>query len=267
MYFENDNKLVLKNGVYISNEIGDISFPETGYEACFQIEENSFWFNHRNDCLATVIENYSIEKTFFDVGGGNGYVSKHIQDKGFDTYLVEPGLDGILNAQKRGVKNLINSVFDDNFKNSSIPNIGIFDVLEHINNDKSFLENLNKKLQTNGVLYLTVPAYQFLWSFEDVAAGHFRRYTKKKLEELLKNTNFDIVYSTYIFHFLPLPVFVFRTLPSLLTKRKEVNNAENEHKKNNSKILDCFLKKELDCLKKHKSIPFGGSCLIVAKKK
>ena len=53
----------------------------------------------------------------------------------------------------------------------------LLDVLEHIENDKEFLILIKKKLKINGRLLITVPAFEKLWSSEDDAAGHFRRYT------------------------------------------------------------------------------------------
>ena len=38
-------------------------------------------------------------------------------------------------------------------------------------------------MKENGRLYATVPSYSFLWSEEDILAGHFRRYTLKGLSK------------------------------------------------------------------------------------
>ena len=97
------------NGIWYSKQNSKISYPEHGNQECFEIEDKSYWFVHRNKVLKHVIKSYSDGKSFFDVGGGNGYVTKAIQDLGIDAYLIEPGIHGIKNAENRGVKNLINS--------------------------------------------------------------------------------------------------------------------------------------------------------------
>ena len=35
-----------------------ISYPEEENEACFQIEDQSFWFRHRNDCIRELVRNF-----------------------------------------------------------------------------------------------------------------------------------------------------------------------------------------------------------------
>ena len=119
---------------------------------------------------------------------------------------------------------------------------------------------------------LTVPSFNFLWSKDDVAAGHFRRYKLKEIENILKKAGFEITYSTYIFSVLPIPVFIFRTIPTLLGLNKNKNVFES-HNKNHSKksIFEKILNKiwalELMRVKSGKRILFGGSCLVLAKKK
>ena len=67
--------------------------------------------------------------------------------------------------------------FDFNLYN--INGIGLFDVLEHIENDKEFLSKLLNKLKKGARIYITVPAHNFLWSEIDRHGGHFRRHNKK----------------------------------------------------------------------------------------
>jgi SAM-dependent methyltransferase len=268
-FFSENNSLFLKDGIYYSNDKAEISYPEDGNEDCFQIEEHSFWFKHRNRCILSAIKNYTKQKTFFDVGGGNGFVSKFLQDNGFETYLLEPGLKGIFNAQKRGVKNLINSALDDNIQNNSVSNIGIFDVLEHIQDDLSFLKNIHQKLTNEGLLFITVPAYRFLWSNEDIYAGHYRRYRIKKIKHLLKKAGFQIEYASYFFSILILPIFIFRTIPSVFSKRRKVNlnkNIRQHRQSNSSSLVQKIWNWEIRKISKLSKIHFGSSCLIVAKK-
>lgn len=267
-----NEKFEYKNGIYFSLKRDSISYPEEGNQNCFQIEEDSFWFKHRNNLLITLINKFCKNKVFFDVGGGNGFVSKGVQNSGIETVLIEPGVEGCLNAQKRGVNHIICSTLSEaGFTKNSLDAIGLFDVVEHIEDDSSFLEDCNHFLKSQGYIFITVPAYSFLWSHDDVYAGHFRRYTLKSIQSVLERSGFKISYKTYIFSFLPLPIFLFRTLPSKMRKYKpiELSKSQNEHKKKGlmSKVLDLVLKREEHKINNLKMIPFGGSCLIVAQKK
>jgi len=270
------NNLESINGIWYSKSSSHISYPEEGHDLLFQIEAQSFWFQHRNNCILETLKKYPSPGVFFDIGGGNGVVSLELEHNDIDTVLVEPGKQGALNAKKRGVTQVVCSTLEDaGFKNNSLPALGVFDVLEHIQDDRGFLKHLNRYLKPEGRLYITVPAYNFLWSYQDRYAGHFRRYTLKSINKILNETGFTVEYSTYIFSFLWLPIFLFRSLPGKLGLKKE--KAAEKSKRRITKELSpgnrilgnsihwlCRL--ELNRLKKSRRIPFGGSCLAVSKK-
>ncbi len=268
------NNIVLnESGIYFSKSESDISYPEEGNESCMQLEENSFWFKHRNDIIAEGIKAFNGDRTFFDVGGGNGFVAKRIQDEGRDVVLVEPGKKGVYNAQKRGVRNVVCSTLENaGFVKEKVESFGMFDVVEHIEDDLAFMKEINGYLQKDGKVYITVPAYKMLWSKEDDYAGHFKRYTLKTIEELLIQSGFKVEYSTYFFSVLPLPIFLFRTIPSFLGFNKKSNDLDkhkNEHafrKKAFSKLLNRIWKWELSLVSKRRKIRVGGSCFIIGSK-
>jgi hypothetical protein len=67
---------------------------------------------------------------------------------------------------------------------------------------------------------VTVPSYQWLWSEEDVHAGHFRRYTKASLREAVQGSGFRTERLEYIFASLVAPALLARRLPFLLGQRR-----------------------------------------------
>ena len=267
------NIIKADNGIYYSRSESSISYPDEGNDNYLQIEQDSFWFNHRNNIIAESVQKHSAKKVFFDIGGGNGFVAKRIQDEGINTVLVEPGKIGAQNAYNRGIRNVLCSTLQDgDFIPNSIESVGLFDVIEHIEDDHAFLNNINKYLKDDGYIYLTVPAYNFLWSNEDTDAGHFRRYSITEINELLKKCGFNIVQSTYIFSILPIPIFLFRSLPSKLGLNKhssDLQKHKNEHKQNKgvlNKILQRVWNWELHRVNSNKKIPIGGSCFVIGKK-
>jgi hypothetical protein len=186
--------------------------------------------------------------------------------------LVEPGQAGAINAKKRGVPHVIcATTHTAQFKPGIIPTIGVFDVVEHIEDDIGFLNHLWDLLVPGGMLYLSVPAYQSLWSQEDVESGHFRRYTLNNLNTKIQNSSFDISYSSYIFTYLSFVIFVMRTIPY---KLKLINfRLTNSIKKDHSSVkgigtivINFFHKWELNKVINRKRIPLGASCMIAARK-
>ena len=259
------------DGVWRTDIHEEISYPLDGHDILFGIEDNSFWFRHRNTCIIEIMTHYPPGEFILDIGGGNGFVSKGIQDQGYDVVLLEPGIEGIWNAKKRGVINIIHGTLESvNFMKQSIPSIGLFDVLEHIQDDISFLKQIHQLLKDNGRLYITVPAYNFLFSSEDKHAGHFRRYTRKELCRKLRSAGYCIEYDSYFFHFLPFCIVLFRIIPDYLGKKeKNVNDVKRAHENKKGiagSIMNGLLHWELNMIRKKRRIPFGGSCLIVASK-
>src|SRR4030095_4970802 len=94
--------------------------------------------------------------------------------------------------------------------------IGMFDVLEHIEDDAQALRALHGMLADGGRLYATVPAHRRLWSAADRDAGHFRRYTTRQLRGLFGRCGFDLDVCSYYFWPLPLPMLLLRSLPEWL---------------------------------------------------
>jgi len=208
------------DGIWFNKEYEEqpeLSYQKDGHDLYLQIEENSFWFNYRNQCINKAIQNFHSGNIFYDVGGGNGYVSRFLEKKGHNTVLVEPSIHGCKNAKSRGLKNIYCMPFEDVQIQTTEPiSAGLFDVIEHIEDHHSFLKNIKNKIPKGSKIFITVPAYNSLWSHEDIIAGQYRRYTKNSLENVIKDVGLKTVYSSYFFSFLPIPIFLFRSLPFLM---------------------------------------------------
>ena len=62
---------------------------------------------------------------------------------------------------------------------------------------KKLLTSLNKILKKNGLIIVTVPAYQFLFSKKDQALKHFRRYNITNGLKKLFNSDFKTLKISY----------------------------------------------------------------------
>jgi hypothetical protein len=270
---EYSSELIKNDGIFFAKNKREISYPIDGHKIHFQVEDNSFWFIHRNNCIIELVKKYSPGNPFFDIGGGNGFISKGLIENGVQAVLLEPGIQGCLNAKDRKIENIVCSTLEDaSFKANSIPTIGLFDVVEHIENDFIFLKSIHDLITKNGYIFITVPAFNFLWSNEDLFLGHYRRYTLKRLKTKLKGIGFKIEYSTYFFSILPIPIFFFRTLPGLIGLKKTPQKVDvflKELQPDNGifmKFLLRILEFELKRIKSVRKIPFGSSCLVIARK-
>ncbi len=260
-------------GIWRARHTAPVSYPEEGNAACFQLEDSSFWFRHRNRCIEAAVERWVPTGFILDVGGGNGYVAGGLIAAGHPTALLEPGDEGARNARNgRHIPDVICGTLQSAaIKPSTVPAIGLFDVLEHIEDDRRFLGELHRVLVPGGLIYVTVPAYQWLWSITDVEAGHYRRYTRRELASRFAAAGFDLQYETYFFEPLLPPFYLMRTLPFRLgfTRPREIGRYETEHAGGGrwlSDLLQALLAREVTAIQEGRSLATGTSCLLVARK-
>ena len=123
------------------------------------------------------------------------------------------------------------------------------------------------------MLYLTVPVYKFLWSHEDDKAGHFHRYSLNQILKRVTHAGFKISYSTYISQWLVFAVGLFRALPYRWKLRPPSKNKSAQFKKYHIlkkgfafNLLSSFLKHKRSKVAKRLKLPFGGSCMLAARK-
>jgi SAM-dependent methyltransferase len=260
-----------RSGIWVAESDTTISYPEEGNDLCYALEDDSFWFRHRNEAIVALLRRFPPPGMLFDVGGGNGFVAAAIERAGWQTVVVEPGRRGAENARARGLSRVVCATTDTaGFAAGSLPAVGLFDVLEHIADDVQFLKSLRRLMLPGGRIYLTVPAYQFLWSSEDTAAGHCRRHTTASVARALKAAGFQLEYQTYLFWFLPPAVFMLRTIPSWFGWRgaPSLRSARREHARGRGFagwLIEKALGWERTRLARGQKIPIGGSCFAVAR--
>lgn len=259
------------DGTWTSRKRRDVSYPSVGNDWCRELEDASFWFRHRNAVIVSLVDRLSPNGAIFDVGGGNGYVSRGLQRAGFESVLLEPG-SGALHARSRGLDHVIHATLEDaGLRDGSVPSFGLFDVLEHIDDERRFLRRLHRSLAPGGRLYLTVPAYQGLWSRDDDFAGHFRRYTTNSLARALSESGFRVRYTTYMFAFLVPAIFALRAVPSWFGIRPAATlaSSKREHREIGGiggALLNGLLSRELRCIRSGGRVAIGSSCVAVAER-
>lgn len=259
-------------GIYVADGSERVSYPQDGHAACLQVEDHSFWFRHRNACIAALVERYPFDGTLLDLGGGNGFVSQMLRAAGHDVVLLEPGYAGALNARRQRQLDQVvcATVQQAAFPPASFGAIGLFDVIEHVEDDHAFLDELTPLLHPGGRLYLTVPCHQWLWSQADVDAGHFRRHTLRSMRTLLAD-HFEVDYISYFFQPLVLPQWLLRALPWRIGLGRQVRLSDRaEHGAGDgfaARLLARLLEGEAATIAHGARIRFGASCLVAARRR
>jgi ubiquinone/menaquinone biosynthesis C-methylase UbiE len=96
---------------------------------------------------------------------------------------------------------------------NSVNAILLLDVIEHIEDEISFLKSLPEYrfIHKETVFLITVPAFQTLFAGHDVVLGHFRRYSNKTLRNRLKQAGYTTNYERYFFVTL-IPPRIFQVI-------------------------------------------------------
>ncbi|MEM7411070.1 MAG: class I SAM-dependent methyltransferase [Myxococcota bacterium] len=192
-----------------------MAYPDQARGVFAAVEDGSFWFEHRNQVLASLLQCFPPPGRLFDVGGGNGYQARFFEGLGLSTALVEPGAEGCVIARRRGVDWVIQGHWQDlGFGPETVGAVGLFDVLEHLEDPGTLVQAAVDALIPGGRLYATVPAHPWLWSDEDEIAQHQRRYRRGEFEQLLASRGLELEWSSACFGALVGPIWVGRSLPS-----------------------------------------------------
>lgn len=145
-------------------------------------------------------------KKLVEVGAGTGSFSEMLlHEKPENLALVEPSEmfefleQNISQIETSVTVNYYNAIFSETAdKLNAKPDTIIYvNVMEHIEDDRGELRKVYETLETGGHCLIFVPAFMSLYGAFDEKVGHFRRYTKRELEEKAKAVGFTIEKSKY----------------------------------------------------------------------
>jgi 2-polyprenyl-3-methyl-5-hydroxy-6-metoxy-1,4-benzoquinol methylase len=142
-----------------------------------------------------LVKTYIEGKTIADIGCGTGVYAEKFQQDGFAVSCFELDTELSNIAKSRGLFVIQGDVQMQKFQNEfkqKFDSVYTLDVLEHIEDEDSFLQSLRAILKEGGVAVIKVPAHSFLYSDLDKQIGHFRRYSSKRLAATLKRNGFNV---------------------------------------------------------------------------
>jgi len=244
------------------------------YESLYAAEDWHFWFRSRNAVIATMaaqaIAGLSPGYRVLELGCGNGNVTRLLQTACSDGLVIGMDLfgEGLHNAKLRGVPLLVQADVNQAPFVKKFHVIGMFDVLEHIPNDRAILNQVFDLLEPGGKLLLTVPAHRELWSYFDEASHHCRRYEIPDLRTKLTESGYRIDYlSQYMMALYPL-MWLGRRFQGRNRggDGRQLAREEFQVAPILNAALHFVLAQELRWLAKRAHLPIGTSLIAVAQK-
>lgn len=243
---------------------------ETAYRQFIELEKNHFWFVGRRRIFFHLLDREldgRRDLTVLDVGCGAGGMLAPLARYGRVTG-IDTSEELVAFCRKRGFDGVeLGSAYELPADSGSVDLITLFDTIEHVPDDLRALRECRRALALGGVLFVSVPAYQFLYANNDRVAHHERRYTARRLRRTLASAGFDRSRVTY-FNTLLFPAI----LPAVLTK-KLIEHARDPGDKTNlshpirptvNRVLAAAMGSERHLLTRM-NFPFGHSIIAIAR--
>jgi SAM-dependent methyltransferase len=244
------------------------------YKKYYTLERKHWWFRVRLLILDYLYRRHifkSLQDKVLNAGAATGATSEMLKrnadvksleyDAECASFLSEILQEPILNDSLTSLP----------IKTATLDVVCAFDVIEHIDDHQLAVSEMHRVLKENGSVFITVPAYSFLWSEHDEVNHHFRRYTMSELQNLLVSCGFQVKYKTY-FNSLLFPfIFMARMAARLKSKNLQRKELESDFEGLNSnellnKVLFQIFRLELFLIRFGLRFPIGVSALIIATK-
>ena len=141
----------------------------------------------RVDVIFRVLIQTGAEGSFLEVGCGQGalatVLASHFDYVGYepDTLSYETALSRLTHS---GVGRVVNCLLPIEVERT-FDVLGAFEVLEHLEDDRTAMRQWVRWLRPNGYAVVSVPAHPHRFGPADARVGHFRRYTRPAIEAVL----------------------------------------------------------------------------------
>lgn len=237
----------------------------------YNIEKKHFHSQVRRDLFFDLVKHryagFGPGSRIVDIGCASGIFLEHLNDKGFKNLSgIDPNPDSIEFIRENLPDINLHALYLKDYleqEGKKFDFVFLLDVLEHIEDDESFLKEVKSLLTTESKVLISVPAFKWLWSDHDRMCNHFRRYSKKELKKLLDACGYKVEFCSYYSTIL-FPLVVLQKLISRVKKYEDHSSFLPPPFLN--RIFKAIYKQEIPLLKRI-SLPFGSSLICFASKK
>ncbi len=203
------------------------------YQQFENLERDHWWFRGRRavylGLLDTLLQESSVRRVL-DLGCGMGGFQAGLRARVDEVFGCDMDYDSLEVCHARDYKETcISECGTLPFADNSFDLVCLFDVLEHMEDDALVLREVHRVLAPGGIIFLSVPAYQFLYANNDRVAQHFRRYDRSMIAERLPAAGFEVEknsYSNVLLSPLIIPlVLLIKAWESLLNRDQHMQHS------------------------------------------
>ncbi|MFC2036515.1 class I SAM-dependent methyltransferase [Chloroflexota bacterium] len=162
-------------------------------------EDKHWWFAGRTWSLLHMLDRLvepDGNKQVLDIGCGAGNMFHHLARYG-SVVGVDNNPKPLAIARERGYDVREGLAEDLPLDDRAFDLVALLDTVEHCEDEMAVLRECYRVCAPGGHLVVTVPAFMWLWSHNDVLNDHKRRYTTEELREKLSSVGFQIQRMTY----------------------------------------------------------------------
>jgi SAM-dependent methyltransferase len=188
---------------------------ETAYREHYEVEDRHWWYRGRWAVVEALLTKADLppRPRILDAGCGTGGNLRKFERIGIASG-VEPSAEAVGFCRERGLERVQQAGLESlPFEDGSFDLVAATDVVEHVAAEEQALRELWRVTVPGGAMLLTVPAYMWLWSEEDVNLHHHRRYTRRRLVRAVRRVGWEPIFATYFNTLLLPPIAVAKKLP------------------------------------------------------
>jgi SAM-dependent methyltransferase len=237
------------------------------YTQLFRLSEEHWWFVGTRDILFASIPGAELRgEAILDVGCGSGSMMRRLEKTG-PVFGIDTEEGALIHCRGLGFSRVCKGNAEAlPFASNAFGLIVAADMLEHCDDDEKALGELFRVAAPRGKLLLSVPAYQALWSANDMALHHRRRYSRHDLVRKVEAAGFSVSRVTFFNTLLFVPVAFLRLTIGKLRKHSSTYHIRyHEDARLLNRLLLGVMRAEKALLDRC-ALPFGLSLLVLAAK-
>ncbi len=161
--------------------------------------EDHWYYQSKAKAMERALDGLAVSSAL-DIGSGSGFFAEHLLqnsdiqqidcvDTSYEFDCEETLANGKLLRRRRDLNDAL----------TGVDLAVLMDVCEHVEDDTGLLRATAERVAPGGHVFVTVPAFQWLWSGHDDFLGHVRRYTLPEVEALFERAGLVVDSGHYFF--------------------------------------------------------------------